>query len=63
MITGLDVSAATSWIGRTTARSPATPPLARRVRGHIAFDHRIRVEPTEGDTPPARLIDRLLRRS
>lgn len=41
---------------------PKPSPLARRIRGHIAFDHRVRVEPTDHDTPRPGLLDRLLRR-
>jgi uncharacterized protein (DUF427 family) len=41
---------------------PRPTPSARRIRGHIGFDRRVRIEPTDHDTPRPRLLDRLRRR-
>jgi uncharacterized protein (DUF427 family) len=40
---------------------PRPSPLARRIRGHVAFDPRVRVEPTEHDVPRRSFFDRLRR--
>ena len=44
---------------------PKPSPLARRIRDHVAFDGRVRVEPTDHDKarPRRRLLDRLRRQS
>lgn len=41
---------------------PRPSPLARRIRGHVAFDHRVTVEPTDHDVPRARFLGRFRRR-
>lgn len=38
---------------------PRPSPLARRIKGHVAFDHRVIVEATEHDVPRRGLLDRL----
>lgn len=40
---------------------PRPSPLARRIRGHVAFDHRVIVEPTDHDKPRPRFLDRFRR--
>jgi uncharacterized protein (DUF427 family) len=40
---------------------PHPSPLARRIRGHVAFDRRVTVEPTDHDVPRPRFIDRFRR--
>lgn len=37
---------------------PRPSPLARRIRHHVAFDHRVTVEPTDHDKPRPRFLDR-----
>lgn len=40
---------------------PRPSPLARRIRGHVAFDHRVSVEPTDHDLARPRFSDRFRR--
>ncbi len=40
---------------------PRPSPLARRIRGHVAFDPRVTVEPTDHDDPRPRFLDRFRR--
>ncbi len=42
---------------------PRPSPLARRIKGHVAFDNRVRIEPTDHDQPRPRrgLLSKLRR--